>query len=209
MLASIRSTDFVTSSLRGAQILFRAVSTVVAVSFLIVFTHISSAEEPIRVNSNAVPELAAGTWFNTPKGEPLKLSALKGKVTILHFWTLGCINCRRNLPSYNRWRKKFEGKEVEIIGVHTPETKGEASKTAVSKAIKKHEIVYPVLVDSLIQGKYLNWDRWDQHFWPTVYLIDKKGKVGWRWEGELEYEGSGGEAKMAALVEKLLKEEAN
>ena len=208
MLASIKRSNFLESSPRGGQILFRVVSTVVAVSFLIVSTHIAFAEEPIRVNSNAVPELAAGTWFNTPKGEPLKLSALKGKVTILHFWTLGCINCRRNLPSYNRWRKKFEGKEVEIIGIHTPETPGEASNTAVSKAIKKHGIVYPVLVDSLIQGKYVNWDRWNQHFWPTVYLIDKKGKVRWRWEGELEYERSGGEAKMAALVEKLLKEEA-
>ena len=209
MLASISRSNFLESSLRGGQVLFRVVSTFAAVFFLMISSHISFAEEPIRVNSNAVPELAPGTWFNTPKGLPLKLSAFKGKVTILHFWTLGCINCRRNLPAYNRWRKKFEGKEVEIVGIHTPETPGEASKAAVSKAIKKHGIVYPVLVDSLVQGRYSNWDRWDQHFWPTVYLIDKKGKVRWRWEGELEYDRSGGEAKMAALVEKLLMEEAN
>ena len=67
--------------------------------------------------------------------------------------------------------------------------------------------LYPVLVDSLQNGRYTNWDRWNQHYWPTIYLIDKKGNVRWSWEGELEYGHSGGEAKMSKLVEKLTQEE--
>ena len=191
--------------------LHRLSITVVIVTSVVLLTSFSTwsgfAEEPILVKSHAAAELSAGKWFNTPSGNLIKLADLKGKVTILHFWTLGCINCRRNLPSYNRWYKKFDPKQVSIIGVHTPETSGEASKTAVEKAVKRHGIAYPVLVDSLQNGHYTNWDRWNQHYWPTVYLIDKKGNVRWSWEGELEYDHSGGEAKMQKLVEKLTQEE--
>lgn len=63
-------------------------------------------------------------------------------------------------------------------------------------------ITYPILIDT--QGA--NWRRWEQQFWPTVYLIDKKGHARYRWEGELEYEHAGGEAKMAERIEELLKE---
>ena len=48
-----------------------------------------------------------------------------------------------------------------------------------------------------------NWRRWDQQFWPAVYLVDRRGRVRFRWEGEL---GSSGEEEMAALIEKLGKE---
>ena len=35
------------------------------------------------------PELVGGPWLNTPKGEPIKLAARKGKVTVVEFWTFG------------------------------------------------------------------------------------------------------------------------
>ena len=193
--------------LRGAKALRMMLITATLLMTLSLRT--GFAEEPIKVSASAAAELSGSKWLNTPDGKPIKLSSLKGKVTVLHFWTLGCINCRRNLPSYNRWYKKFDPKQVAIIGVHTPETPGEASKTAVEKAIKKHGIAYPVLVDSLQEGRYANWDKWHQQYWPTVYLIDKKGKVRWRWEGELEYNQAGGEAKMASLIENLMNEEGN
>jgi hypothetical protein len=68
--------------------------------------------------------------------------------------------------------------------------------------VKQLGIEYPVLVDDLME----NWRRWDQQFWPTVYLVDRKGRIRYRWEGELNYGNAGGEEKMAALIEILLKE---
>ena len=53
-----------------------------------------------------------------------------------------------------------------------------------------------------------NWNRWQQRFWPTVYLIDKKGRVRYRWEGELGWKGAKGEKIMAERVEFLLREKA-
>jgi hypothetical protein len=70
----------------------------------------------------------------------------------------------------------------------------------VIRRVKRLGITYPILLDQ----KGENWNRWEQHFWPTVYLLDKKGHVRYRWEGELEYEHAGGEAIMAQHIQELL-----
>jgi thiol-disulfide isomerase/thioredoxin len=141
------------------------------------------AQQPVQVDI-AAPELSGGPWLNTAQNVPIKLASRKGNVTIVEFWTYGCINCRRNLPSYGRWQKRFAGKGVAIIGVHTPETEGEKVQANIVRHVKQFGITYPVLLD----------------------LIDKKGYVRYRWEGELEYENADGEEKMARLVEELLRE---
>ena len=89
-----------------------------------------------------------------------------------------------------------------VVGIHTPETAGEKVTANVVQQVKRLGITYPVLLDS----KSANWNRWGQQYWPTVYLIDKQGKVRYRWAGELEYEGAGGEQLMGACIQRLLEE---
>jgi hypothetical protein len=89
-----------------------------------------------------------------------------------------------------------------IIGVHTPETKEEHKEENVRKKVKELGIKYPVLIDE----KGDNWKRWEQYWWPTVYLIDKKGNVRYRWTGELDWNKAGGEGIMAQKIEYLLQE---
>jgi hypothetical protein len=72
----------------------------------------------------------------------------------------------------------------------------------VRRETEKLGITYPILIDQ--SGE--NWRRWGQRYWPTVYLIDRKGKVRYRWTGELEYNRAGGDARMTGLIEELLKE---
>lgn len=89
-----------------------------------------------------------------------------------------------------------------IIGVHTPETPWERMTANVARQVRQLGITYPVLIDQ----KGANWGRWRQQYWPTVYLIDKHGRVRYRWAGELEYNHAGGEAAMGQRVAELLKE---
>ena len=72
--------------------------------------------------ASVVPELVGGAWLNTPNGQPLRLAARRGKVTVVEFWTSYCSNCRANLPAYARWQKQFGAQGLTVIGVHTPET---------------------------------------------------------------------------------------
>ncbi len=148
------------------------------------------------------PELIQGQWLNTEGGKPLTLAGLKGKVTVLHFWTFGCINCLRNIPAYERWQKRFVGRDVTFVGIHTPETARERKPENVERETKKLGITYPVLID----GETKNWREWGQQWWPTVYLLDRKGRIRYRWEGELEWQNAGGERWMGNAIDRLLRE---
>jgi peptide-methionine (R)-S-oxide reductase len=130
------------------------------------------------------------------------LASRQGKVTLVQFWTFGCSNCQANLPSYARLQKRFEKQDVAIIGVHTPEFDHERDSKNVARRVRELGITYPILIDS----KSENWRRWNQRYWPTIYLIDKSGRARYSWVGELEHKGAGGEAKIARLVENLLRE---
>lgn len=156
--------------------------------------------QPARMDQKA-PELNGKQWLNSPPG-PLQLKDRKGLVTIVHFWTYGCINCKRNLPIYQRWHQRFAASQVAVIGIHTPEFDAEAVPANVANHTRLLHIDYPVLLDPGL----VNWRRWNQQFWPTVYLIDRKGRIRYRWEGEMNYANLDGERKMTTLIEQLLEE---
>jgi thiol-disulfide isomerase/thioredoxin len=148
------------------------------------------------------PELVGGPWLNTEGGAPLQLGSRKGRVTIVEFWTFACGNCKRNLPAYARWSAEFKSDGVEVIGIHTPETEPELVAKNVEREVRRQKIEYPVLLD----GDHANWERWHQQYWPAIYVIDKQGRIRYRWEGELEYNDAAGTAKIEALVRQLLAE---
>ena len=166
---------------------------------LLLLGFLCQAAQPMKLNEKA-PELEGKQWLNS---QPLTLASRVGKVTIVHFWTFDCINCRHNLPSYANWEQKLSGRDVTIIGIHTPELAHEKVTANVEKKVAQYNIRWPVLIDPEMK----NWRKWRQEFWPAVYLLDKKGKIRYRWDGELNYGGAQGEMKMLELVEKLLAEE--
>lgn len=168
---------------------------------LLAVTRAPAAQQPAALNV-AAPEFTAGQWLNTPKGRPIPLASRRGKVTVVEFWTFGCINCRHNLPIYDRWHRRFAESDVAVIGIHTPETEPERDSLNVSRKVQEFGIEYPVLIDSQL----MNWERWHQRYWPAVYLIDKRGRIRYRWEGEMTYGGVPGEALMTRLITQLLEE---
>lgn len=157
-----------------------------------------------RTANLKAPELAAGTWVNTPEGKPITLADRKGKVTIVHFWTFACENCEHNMAAYGRIYREFAPQGVEMIGIHTPELEFEKKEANVKAAIAKKNIRFPVLIDAA----GTNWKNWRQQTWPTVYVIDKAGYVRFQWQGELAWEGASGESQLAKEIKRLLKEPA-
>jgi peroxiredoxin len=132
--------------------------------------------------------------------EPLKIRDLRKKVVILHFWTNGCINCRRNYEHYRQWLKDFDGKDVVMVGVHTPELEWEKDVARIRSEVEKNGLSFPVAVDT--EGE--TWRAWDNRIWPTVYVIDQKGRVRYVWVGELAWEGAKGAETVADFVRSLL-----
>jgi peroxiredoxin len=135
------------------------------------------------------------------QGGPLKMADLHGRVVVLHFWTNGCINCVHNYPVYRAWQKKYAGKDVTLVGVHTPEFTWEAPASRVRARARQNDLQFPIVLDT----DAAVWKGWGNRFWPAIYLIDKRGRVRHRWEGELHLKTAEGKA-FAAHVDELLAE---
>ncbi len=138
-------------------------------------------------------------WVNS---EPLLLEALRGKVVVVHFFAFGCGNCINNYPWYREWHEAFQEKDVALIGIHTPETEFETDNAQLRASLEKHELKFPVAVD---KDKKM-WQAWYNGIWPSVYIIDKQGRVRYWWYGELNWENAGNQKVARRQIEKLLAE---
>src|SRR5438477_7929038 len=128
------------------------------------------------------PELTgARGWLNTDK--PLTLSALKGKVVLLDFWTYGCINCMHIIPDLKRLERKYPN-ELVVIGVHSAQFANEKETEYIRRVILRCEIEHPVVNDA----DFAIWNAYAVNAWPTRYLIDPAGYIIGRLSGEGGYE---------------------
>src|SRR2546425_856224 len=128
------------------------------------------------------PELnGARGWLNTDR--PLTLSALKGKVVLLDFWTYGCINCMHIIPDLKRLEKKYPN-ELVVIGVHSAKFQNEKDTENIRRIILRYEIEHPIVNDA----DFKIWNAYAVNAWPTRYLIDPAGYVIGKLSGEGGYE---------------------
>jgi cytochrome c biogenesis protein CcdA/thiol-disulfide isomerase/thioredoxin len=123
------------------------------------------------------------TWLNTPGGKPLSLSALRGKVVLVDFWTYSCINCQRTLPHVEAWYQEYAKDGFVVVGVHTPEFAFEHVVSNVRAQAAALGVHYPVAIDD----NYGTWNAYDNEYWPADYLIDARGDVRHIHFGEGDY----------------------
>lgn len=126
------------------------------------------------------PEILNKIWLNS---EPLRLADLKGKVVMVEFWTFGCYNCRNVEPYIKQWHSKYSDQGFVIISVHSPEFSHEADVDNVQDYVRKNGIEYAVAIDN----DFATWKRYDNHYWPARYMIDKQGVLRNIYIGEGDY----------------------
>jgi thiol-disulfide isomerase/thioredoxin len=117
-------------------------------------------------------------WINVD--EPLSLEKLKGQIIVLDFWTYCCINCMHMLPALAALEKKYEGKQVIFIGVHSAKFFNEQDKKNIESAVARYEISHPVVVDRNMSI----WRKYDVSGWPTIIIIDPNGTIVYKQSGE-------------------------
>jgi thiol-disulfide isomerase/thioredoxin len=140
----------------------------------------SSANAPSKDGPTA-PEFAPGSWINS---DPLTLKKLRGRVVVVEFWTFGCYNCRNTLPYVKSWDERYRDKGLTIVGVHSPEFDEERKIDNVRRETASLGIRYPVVTDN----DYATWKAYNVEAWPTVFILDKEGRVRWTHVGEGRYD---------------------
>lgn len=161
-----------------------------------------ASTQPTPQNENKLPDLGPApeltnqVWLNVPA--PLRLANLRGKVVLLDMWTFDCINCRNVLPALKSWDSQYSASGLVIIGNHFPEFSEEANLDNLKAAVIRLGIHYAVAQDN--DGA--TWQAYHNQYWPTMYLIDKRGHLRYAHIGEGAY------AETEAALQALLAEPA-
>ena len=148
-----------------------------------------------ETNAPTAPEFSNGIWINS---EPLTLKKLHGRVVLIEFWTFACYNCRNTLPALKKWDAQYRDKGLTLIGVHTPELDFERDIDQLRREVAGLGIKYAVVTDQ----DYSTWKAYGVEAWPTLFLLDKQGRVRWTHVGEGYYD------QTEEVIKKLLAEEA-
>jgi thiol-disulfide isomerase/thioredoxin len=153
----------------------------------------SSAITVAEEKAPVAPEFAIGDWINS---EPLTLKSLRGRVVLVDFWTFGCYNCRNTLPALKSWDARYREQGLTIIGVHSPEFEEERKPENLRREVAELQIRYPVVTDN----DYATWRAYDVAAWPTIFVLDKSGRIRWTHVGEGAYDAT------EQVIQKLLAE---
>ena len=118
------------------------------------------------------PDFPGGLdWLNVDR--PLSISRdLRGKIILLDFWTLGCINCIHIIPDLKRLETEFP-ESLVVIGVHSAKFETEGELESIRQAVLRYEIEHPVVNDNQFQV----WQTFGARAWPTLFLIDPNGNA--------------------------------
>ncbi len=84
-----------------------------------------------------------------------------------------------------------------MIGVHSPEFSYEHDLSNVKKAIKDLEIPYAVALDN----DFKTWNAFHVWGWPSMYIMDKRGRI------RFSHVGEGAYAESERTIVQLLKED--
>lgn len=127
------------------------------------------AAEKLRkeFDTKPAPAIAASKWFNSPSA--LSLEKLGGNVVLLDFWGTWCGPCVKKLPDIEALHKKYSGRGLVVIGVHS-----EQAGDSVAAFLEQQPLSFPIAVDTGETAKNYVVDSW-----PTYFLIDKTGKAQW------------------------------
>lgn len=143
---------------------------------------LGALEEPAQAASGKkLPEFQGiSQWLNS---SPLTTASLKGNVVLIQFWTFACINCQRTLPYIVKWHQQYAAQGLRVIGIHTPEFAFERQANNVQRALKQHQISYPVPLDNA----YKTWNAYNNEYWPNLYLADRQCMLRYSHAGEGAY----------------------
>ena len=145
--------------------------------------------------ARGVTRPAPDVVFVSLQGEKIPTGSLRGKVAIVNFWATDCVPCRKEMPELVQTYERYHGQGLEVIAVamrHDP-------PNYVVDYAERNRLPFKVALDPLGE---LARAFGDVQATPTLLVIDKRGRILERVEGEADF------AALHRLIERKLAEAA-
>jgi hypothetical protein len=148
-------------------------------------------QTPMKVELQ-LPSFAGATdWLNLERPNATnqdRLEALKretkGRLTLVHFWSLSSEPAKTNLMQIADWRDQRKREGLRVIAVHSPQSDAEKKQRAVSDAVERLNLIEPCALDNEHQLRAEFNEQPD--VLPAYFLFDP--------DGALRYSSSGAES---------------
>lgn len=109
------------------------------------------------------------------KGRPFALKSYRGKLVLLNFWATWCGPCLAEIPRLAAWQNTYGAAGLQIVGVSMDD-----DAAPVKRAYEKYQLNYPVVMGDAQIGESFG----GVLGLPLSYLIDPKGHIVGRYQGE-------------------------
>lgn len=156
-----------------------------AILFLLLFARVGLAAPAVQQRSivnRRAPEIARADL----NGRRTALKSLRGKVVLLNFWATWCAPCLIEMPVFSKWQQQYEARGFQVIGISMDD-----DAAPVRKLTGKLKPTYPIAMGDAKLGE----EYGGVMGLPLTYLIDRRGTVRARFQGETD----------SAEIEKQLK----
>ncbi|HEY5427902.1 MAG TPA: redoxin domain-containing protein [Solirubrobacteraceae bacterium] len=130
-------------------------------------------------------------WINA---EPLRIDDERGRPILVEFWDFCRPNSIRTLPYLRAWHERYAPAGLRVIGIHASGFAPSADPDAVTAAVTRLDVPYPVVVDTELEI----WQRYGNLGWPARYLFNQDGRL-----FDFHY-GEGGYAETERAIQELL-----
>ncbi|HWL63862.1 MAG TPA: TlpA disulfide reductase family protein [Steroidobacteraceae bacterium] len=122
-------------------------------------------------------------------GKQVQLSKYRGQLVLLNFWASWCAPCREEMPLFSKWQRELGPRGLQVIGISMDDDAAE-----MKKFLAEFPVTYPIVTGDA---------KFAEHFGgvlgvPLSYLIDARGRVVARYQGEVDL------PKLEAKVKELL-----
>ena len=133
----------------------------------------ASAASTASVHDGAPAPALSGA---TLSGEAMDLAALRGQVVLVDFWASWCAPCRRELPELDALYRRHRAAGLVVIGVNIDEQRADAEAFLRDQV----QVSFPVIHDGAQQLA----GAWSPPKMPTLYVVDRAGRVARVFDGE-------------------------
>jgi thiol-disulfide isomerase/thioredoxin len=123
-----------------------------------------------QLAGNPAPDLA----LTDLHGNPVTLTAYKGKTVLLDFWTTWCPPCRADAPALDKLYLKYGNKDLAIVGISVSE-----DRAVVEKFLTEHPHSFPIVLTTENEMPR----PYQIGTFPTYIVINRDGTIAAAVEG--------------------------
>jgi thiol-disulfide isomerase/thioredoxin len=120
-------------------------------------------------NDLSIGKVAPEMKIQSVDGTEARLSALRGKVVVLEFWTTWCGPCRAMIPHEREMVERLKEEPFALVSISADE-----KKETLTDFLAKEKLPWTHWWNGS-QGGVL--EEWEVRYYPTIYILDAQGVI--------------------------------